>query len=348
MAKRLNIKFIEKRFRDAGYILLEKTYKNVHQKLKFICPNGHKHSISWGNWQTGRRCFYCTGTVKPTINFIKSMFEKEGYKLLTKEYKNNRQKLEYVCPNNHHHSVSWNNRKDRMARCPYCYGNIKPTIEFIKNQFRKEGYKLLTGDYINCSQKLDYICTDGHKHSISWDSWKQGHRCPYCCGNSKLTIDFIRSQFKQDGYILLTTEYINNKHKLEYICPNNHKHNISWHKWEQGTRCPYCVRKASKWEKEVRWFLTSLCITYVCNDRTQLINPKTGCFLELDILMPQLNKAIECNGVYWHRNRKHYDLLKQKLCEQQGIDLLVLTDEEWYSDLRSCEDKVKTFCLYGG
>ena len=46
----------------------------------------------------------------------------------------------------------------------------KLTYEFVKEQFEKEGYTLLSEKYINCFTKLDYICPKGHKHSISWEN----------------------------------------------------------------------------------------------------------------------------------------------------------------------------------
>ncbi len=54
------------------------------------------------------------------------------------------------------------------------------TYEFVKDQFAKEGYKLLSEEYVNCGMKLDYICDRGHRHSISWASFQQGHRCRKC------------------------------------------------------------------------------------------------------------------------------------------------------------------------
>jgi len=45
----------------------------------------------------------------------------------------------------------------------------KLTYEFVKESFEKEGYKLLSEEYINCEQKLDYICSKGHGHSIGWN-----------------------------------------------------------------------------------------------------------------------------------------------------------------------------------
>ena len=246
MPKKLTKEFIKQEFENEGCKLLTKKYKNAHKKLDYICSKGHYHSIIWNAWQQGKRCPYCAGQGKPTIEFIKKKFEKEGYILLTKIYKNSRQKLEYICPNNHKHYICWSDwNSKRKHRCPYCKGNAKLTIEFIKKEFEKEGYILLTNKYINNKQKLNYICPKGHQHSISWNDWSclKKYRCPYCAGNVTLTIEFIKKKFEKEGYILLTERYINNKQKLNYICPNNHKHFISWSSWQQGQRCSICFHE---------------------------------------------------------------------------------------------------------
>ena len=53
-------------------------------------------------------------------------------------------------------------------------------VEFIRSKFAKEGYKLLTTEYKNNQQKLDCICPNGHRHSITLVSWQQGCRCLFC------------------------------------------------------------------------------------------------------------------------------------------------------------------------
>lgn len=240
MPKKLTYIDIENRLNNEGYKLLNTIYKgNCLWKVEYVCPKNHKHIVSWSGWRQGKRCPHCYGNVKLTIGFVRSGFEKESYILLTKEYKNNYQKLEYICPKGHKHSISWNNWK-KGSRCSYCAGQGKPSIEFIKSDFTKEGYELLTIEYKNSKQKLEYVCSGRHKHSITWNSWKKGNRCSYCYGNIKLIIEFVRSEFEKEGYQLLTTEYVNNRQKLDYICSKGHKHNINWGDWQSGYRCPYC------------------------------------------------------------------------------------------------------------
>jgi 5-methylcytosine-specific restriction endonuclease McrA/uncharacterized protein YkuJ len=182
---------------------------------------------------------------KHTIEFIRSEFEKEGYTLLSKEYVNNKQKLDYICPENHLESIRWDSWV-QGNRCLACGGKKKFTTDFIQAEFEKEGYVLLTLDYINCEQELNYICPDKHKGSITWHSWKNGGRCAECAGNKTLTIEFAVEQFEKEGYTLLSKEYINCEQKLKYRCPKGHDGSISLHNWKRGARCFACYLENNK------------------------------------------------------------------------------------------------------
>ena len=195
---------------------------------------------------------------KVSYEAVKASFEKEGYTLLTKTYKNNKQKLEYICSSSerHKHSVTWAGWcPPKKARCPYCAGNAKLTIEFIREEFAKEGYELLTKTYDNNKQKLEYICKRGHKHRVNWADWGSSKkvRCPYCNGRPIITLEIVRQAMAKEDYILLTTVYKNNKQRLDYICPRGHRHHTTWACWNSHNyRCPYCYGNAKKTIEEVR------------------------------------------------------------------------------------------------
>lgn len=174
--------------------------------------------------------------------FVKQEFEKEGYTLLSDYYIDSRQKLGYICPESHKSSVSFGAWFNKGHRCKKCADEkLRLNLNFIKSEFEKENYELLTKTYKNSLQKLKYICPKGHLRSVTWGNWKSGCRCAVCAKNVKHTIEFIRSEFKKENYILITNKYINQKQKLDYICPNGHKHFITWTDWYNGgCRCPTC------------------------------------------------------------------------------------------------------------
>jgi len=189
---------------------------------------------------------------KLTIEFVRKQFDKDGYTLLTKKYINNRQNLDYICPENHIETITWGNF-GRGRRCSECSGNKKLTIEFIKKQFEKEGYKLLAEEYVNNYTPLSYICPKGDRDEIRWKDWQKGSRCAKCAGLKKLTIKFICEQFEREGYTLLSKKYVNSKTSLEYICPKGDYGTTIWSKWQQGYRCKKCFHENNRGNNNSRW-----------------------------------------------------------------------------------------------
>ena len=182
---------------------------------------------------------------------------------------------------------------------------------------------------------------------MHWNSWSQGNRCSKCSKNAKPSIDTVKKSFVDEGYILLTTKYVNAKTKLDYICPKGHKSAMTWSNWNHTRkfRCPKCSNKVSRQEKEIQKFIKSIGVNFIANYRKLLINPNTGYPLELDIWIPELNKAIEFNGDYWHstKDRIRCDLIKKELCIKNKIDLLIIMYSDWIKDEGKCKQKIKEF-----
>ena len=90
--------------------------------------------------------------------------------------------------------------------------------------------------------------------------------------------------------------------------------------------CPTCNVTSSKYERYIIDILSKLKISIDVHNR-KIIAP-----LELDIYLPDYNIAIEFNGLYWHSNlykEKNYHLNKTKLCEEKGIQLIHIFEDEW-------------------
>lgn len=117
----------------------------------------------------------------------------------------------------------------------------KLTYDFVKSKFEERDCTLLSEEYINNNTKLKYRCRNGHNHTINFREFKDGHGCPFCVGLAKYTIEDIRAKFNEVGYTLLSTEYVNSKDKLHYICPDGHQHTMIWNVFQQGSRCPTCA-----------------------------------------------------------------------------------------------------------
>ena len=112
---------------------------------------------------------------------------------------------------------------------------------------------------------------------------------------------------------------------------NKFKCNLCNTEWEQSSlkiSCDICSKVRSIEELELKTFLKNHNIEFLYNKRTIIPNS------ELDIYIPELNMAIEYNGLYYHseisgeKDRK-YHINKTKLCEERNIRLIQIFSDEW-------------------
>jgi hypothetical protein len=340
MGRRRTVEDVRKYIEDEGYVLIDKEYCNARAKLTLICPNGHECKISFDKWMAGRRCLCESGKNRLDIVFIEREFSKRGYKLLSKNYKN-RKKLVYLCPNGHKHSIRWDHFK-RGHGCPYCAGKPVIDLDSVKNSFAKEGYELLDRRYVNSSKKLNYVCPNGHEHSVSWRNWNAGHRCPECSPNMKKDIEFIGKELSKEGYSLMSSEYSNHNQKLHAVCPNGHDCFVTWNNWSNNnSRCVECTEWGSSCqEREIIEFLKLDCGREIIERDRNLIKP-----YELDVVIPESNLAIEYCGLYWHSDRagknKTYHLDKLNLCNSVGYRLITVFEDEWVFNKKVVKSRLR-------
>lgn len=265
---------------------------------------------------------------KTTINDVRALFASRGYTLITDVYANSKQKFEYVCPNGHRHAVRLDHFKSGTG-CPYCSDKFKKSIEYIRPYFEKEGYVLLSTNYVGAFGELECSCPVGHKFKTSWHNWKSGgRRCPVCNGGVRSSQEDVEFKLRNEGYSLLGP-YKNADIPLECMCPNGHVYKVTIGNFiSKGSRCPICSgRGVSSAEFYLRSFLDSMGLFLVYNDR-DLINP-----YEIDILVPDYRIAIEYCGLYWHSEAagkdKNYHLNKLNLCRDKGYRLITIFEDEF-------------------
>jgi len=116
--------------------------------------------------------------------------------------------------------VSYNTFKDSGKRqCNKCSGRINWDYKLVKRFVEIEsnsGCKLISTEYIDQYQKLDFECKCGNPFNLSFAVFnysKQRH-CEECSVKTKWTIDKIKDYAENIGYILISTEYISAKSPL--------------------------------------------------------------------------------------------------------------------------------------
>ena len=113
-------------------------------------------------------------------------------------------------------------------------------------------------------------------------------------------------------------------------------------------RCTTCNSGISTFEKEVTDFIRSILPYTTSVEENKRILPNNR---ELDIYIPSLKIAIECDGLYWHSEiggckNKMYHISKTEECEKLGVRLIHLFEDEWINKKELVKSKLKHILKY--
>jgi hypothetical protein len=194
--------------------------------------------------------------MKYDINKVRELFDECGYKLITTEYKNNTQKLEFVCDKGHKETISLKSflRGRRCNTCGYQKTGDKLKISFDKivRFLESKNFTVLSteNNYNNSKDRIEVLCENGHRTSVLYHDVKRGIGCKYCgydrtAQSISLDIDFIKNEFEACGYTLLTKTYKNSRQKLKFVCDKGHTGSMTYTSFQSGNRCIKCGYESS-------------------------------------------------------------------------------------------------------
>lgn len=147
---------------------------------------------------------------KLTYEFVKSEFEKIDYKLLEGKYINNQTKMKYICDKGHEGYTTYSNFH-QGRKCKQCVINKqKLDYNFVKQEFKKRGYKLLETEYKNAFTKMKYKCSKGHINFIIYNSFQRGRGCKKCF--------YINNSGKNNNYWNPNRNQVKVNKKMRELC----------------------------------------------------------------------------------------------------------------------------------
>lgn len=347
----------------------------VDEKLTIICHKTDALGREHGEFNTtatkfGTRhdgCPKCSGRYMDRELFIAEANLVHGGKYNYDKFVfvNKRTKGIIYCPK---HDVTFMQTPKKHLSgqgCPKCRyeksaaSNTHSTRRFIaaaKSRWGEE-YDYSETVYVKNSENVKIIChhkdKEGREHGVFWmtpsnhlnNTCKQG--CPKC-GREKAydklrstTEEFVEKakQVHGETYDYSEVDYINNKTPVNIICrdhgvfsqePSNHL---------IGQGCPHCNPNYSYGEISVGEYVESIGCNIKRNDRDALAG------MELDIFVPSKRVAIEFDGLYWHNEvnkpDKDYHIKKTIQCENIGIRLIHIFEDEWTEKTDIVKSRIK-------
>ena len=258
------------------------------------------------------------------------------------EYVNNSQKIEIFCKEHSYYFNQTIRSHKTGIGCPKCgvkkcaKANTKTLEQFVIDSTSTHGdkYKYTSTIYVNNREKVSIYCKI---HNYHFKQYPKDHingcGCPKCgdermiIKNTKSKENFVKDSISKHGdkYLYDKVDYKNSFEEVIITCKKHGDFKQLPYNNLIGHGCKKCNSQTSKAEKEIAKFIKEY-VDIIESDRSVLGN------LELDILIPSLNTAIEFNGLYWHSDKyKHnnYHLDKTKNCLAKGIKLIHIFEDEW-------------------
>jgi len=235
-------------------------------------------------------------------------------------------------------------QKQIKDTCIEKYGVDNPMKDPSIVQNQRDNLLMKTG--YNCilsipeiKNQIKQTCLDkyGHTSYLHSDEYKQH----YHQLNKQKMIDKIHA-YAKDVDIEIINDLSNYNNNLDgditfkcNKCGTEYKR--CWYSLFQYWICRYCnpvittSQTRSSYEHTICKMLSHHNIEYKTSIR-YLKNPQTSRSLELDIFIPSKGIAFEIDGLYWHSNKflsdPKYHLMKTILCEENGIHLIHIFEDE--------------------
>ena len=361
MTVRFSYDTVKQIIESEGYRLISNEYLSNGKKIDLLCPQGHSWSTTLNNFKDQRsRCPSCSDKAIYDMENVREVFIKNGYTLVSKAYSRAAEKMESVCPNGHTWWVSAFTFIKIKGRCPLCKGVRRYTTEEISEILKKEGYRLVSENYRNAQQRLEVICPEGHETKITMNGFlSSGVRCLHCAPNRPHTLYSIKEFVESHGYKLISSTYIP-QGKIDLLCPNNHLYRTSFYNFKgHNRRCPKCTKRGSSVAERALFAKIAQCYPRARKERFYNDPTNKKRYLELDIYVPELNRAIEYDGTYYHSFEYMRGAKSEKLWSDEaiknyhgdkdlyflsiGIKILHIKEEEWDLDKQACIDRCLAF-----
>jgi len=317
-----NIIYIKSRGYDVklmDIIEIETTDLNhgSHRKVKVKCDIcGKEKEIMFQKYikNINNGEFYACSSKCAQDKVKKTSMDKFGseYYTQTKDYKDNIKETNLNRYGVEHHLQSEEIKNKIKETNLNRYGVDNPfKSEEIKNKIKKTNSYRYGVDNPSYSDKIKEQI--GYKNKKSWEDKIL----------KKLKIkNYKIMDYKDTIYIL----YCENKHSFEI-----HRLLLNNRIQLNTTICTICNpinSSKSGYEVQLYDFINDNYNETIKRNERKLLDNK----FELDIYIPELKLAFEFNGLYWHNElhkENNYHLNKTELCEDQGIRLIHIYEDDW-------------------
>lgn len=183
--------------------------------------DGYEWESKLSNLLQGKGCSKCAKNIRLDVNIIKETIKtiNSNIDILSKEYINNREKLECKCKiDGYEWKASWSNLQEGKG-CPKCaikkvHDNQRLEFDYIKDKLKiiRPNYEFVSKEYINAQTKLKIHCLiHNHVWETTWTHLCEGKGCPCCAKDNNSG----RNHWNWKGGLTMLREYLR-EHILQW------------------------------------------------------------------------------------------------------------------------------------
>lgn len=323
------------------------------QKAWWTCSKGHTWEAVIASRSRGSGCPYCSGRFAETgVNDFETVYPdlakewdfQKNSDLPSQTTCHSHKKVWWICPNGHSYQATVDHRS-YGDNCPYCsghrtlagYNDIESTNPQLALEWNNERNAPLLPSEVtaNSAAKVWWKCNRGHEWQAAIYSRQNGNGCPICSNkavqagfndlatcNPELVKEW---NYTKNGALLPTMVTTNSGKKVWWICSRGHEWESTVDHRTRGRGCPICLtdRRSSYPEQAIFYYL-SKAYPGTCN-RYKLKGK-----YELDIFVPEINIAIEYDGIFFHTSEKatRNEKRKNSVCYNEKILLIRIKEDK--------------------
>lgn len=275
---------------------------------------------------------------------------------------NSSKKVWWKCEHGHSWEAIVSNRVRLKRGCPYCahqlpiigktdLGTTNP--ELIKEwHFEKNG-TLKPEDFMKGShKKVWWKCNNGHEWEAIIKNRAKGVGCPYCAGKKVVVGENdlatnspeLAKEWHPQKNGDLTPQQVSfgSGKKAWWICKNGHEFEKRIDARQHNPNCPICsARRRTSFPEQAILFYIRKAFHDAINSYRDIFKKKGG--MELDIYIPSKKIGIEFDGKAFHQDvkKKVSDLTKYRICKENGIFLIRISDIFIDNFIKRCDYKIE-------
>lgn len=186
---------------------------------------------------------------KSALERLRDIAHSRGGELLSDSYLGDKGLLRWRCANGHEWLANPNGIKGGQW-CAQCYGNVRKTLDEIREQVAKRGFTVLSAQYGGAQEKLRWRCAKGHE----WEATpvkvlgSEATGCPRCAGNERKTIEDMKALAAERNGECLSEAYQNLQTTMKWRCALGHEFEMTPAHVGKFTTdwCPVCRLEARR------------------------------------------------------------------------------------------------------